>query len=264
MSVRRLVLCLVATVTLAAGQAHGRPEPFDPFGAARIDARPGAQIPLDAVFQDETGRTLSLRQLAEGRTLIIAPVQHRCRNLCGLTLTGLRAAIAGQAYRPGRNFTVVALGIDPREDVAAAQSSAARLAPAAGGGVHAVVGSETEIARVTQALGFRYRWDPRLGQYAHITGAAVVAPGGRLTRWLYGVAPSSRDLHLALTDAGRGRIGDFGDRLQLLCYHYDPRTGRYDNLVLGLLRAVGVLAAAALALLVGVLLWRGRAERPPG
>jgi protein SCO1/2 len=207
---------------------------------------------------------VSLRALAHGKPLVIAPVQHHCPNICGLTLEGLRNAVAGQSYRPGRDFELVALGIDPREDPAAAETSGQRLAGAAfAPGVAALVGPGPQVRQVTNALGYRYAWDPRIGQYAHIAAVAVVTPDGRLARWLYGVAPKASDLHLALTDAGRGRLGGLGDQIRLLCYHYNPRTGRYSSLVMDLLRGVGVAVTLGLAGLIGLFVWRDRARRRP-
>jgi protein SCO1/2 len=216
------------------------------------------------VFQDERGRAVTLRALAGGKPLVIAPVQHRCRNLCGLTLDGLAVAVAGQSYRPGRDFSLVALGIDPRESPQDARLSEGHLDPKGAGGVHALVGSAGEVSRVTGALGYRYAWDPQLGQYAHIAAVAVLTPDGRLSHWLYGVAPTPRDLHLALTAAGRGRLGGLSEQIRLLCYHFDPSTGRYDSLVMTIARVMGVGIALALAGLVALLAWRGRAGKRLG
>lgn len=257
---RALPAVLAFALALACGAAHGRTEPFDPFHAAGVDPKPGAAIPLDARFEDESGRWVTLRELANGRSLVLAPVQHRCPNLCGLTLEGLRAAVTGQGYRPGQDFVLVAMSIDPRETLDAARLSEQRLAGGARelAGVHAVVGSQPEIAAVTQALGYRYAWDPQLGQYAHIAAVAVLTPGGRLARWLYGVAPKPQDLHLALTDAGRGRLGDLGDQIRLLCYHYDPSTGRYSSLIWSAVRWSAAATVAGLGALIGWGVLRGR------
>lgn len=258
-----LLLSLLLGLSLASPSAQGRIEPFDPFGSARVDGRPGARVPLDATFRDAQGQLVSLRSLAAGRPLVIAPVQHRCPNLCGATLEGLRLAIAGQRYRPGRDFEVVALGIDPREGPADAQVSQRRLGGGASvGGVAAVVGTGLAVRTVTDAIGYRFGWDNRIEQYAHIAAVAVLTPDGRLATWLYGVSPSPRDLHLALTDAGRGRLGSLGDQIRLLCYHYDPTTGRYSGLVMTVVRAVGLVVAAALLVLVTAFLARERARRP--
>lgn len=248
-------LALLALLTLA-GAAQARVEPFDPFGAAGVDQRPGAQVPMDAVFQDEAGRRVTLRALADGKPLVIAPVQHHCPNICGLTLEGLSAAIGGQSYRPGRDFEVVALGIDPRERPADAAASERRLPT--GPGVHALVGDAASVAAVTRALGYRYAWDPRIGQYAHIAAVAVLTPQGRLSHWLYGVAPTPTDLHLALTDAGAGRLGGIVEQIRLLCYHFDPKAGRYDSTVMTIARWMGGVVTAGLILTIAGLAWRGR------
>jgi protein SCO1/2 len=264
MTAARFLLALAAAAALACGHAQARVEPFDPFGAAGVDPKPGAQAPLDGAFRDAQGRAVTLRQLAHGKPLVIAPVQHHCPNICGLTLEGLRDAVAGQGYAPGRDFTVVALGIDPKEGPADAVASERHLAGAAGApGIYALVGGEAQIRQVTDALGYRYAFDPRIGQYAHIAAVAVLTPKGRLARWLYGVAPRPQDLHLALTDAGRGRLGSLGDQIVLLCYHYDPTTGRYSSLVMNIMRGVGLATAAGLALLIALFVRRDRARRRP-
>jgi protein SCO1/2 len=261
----RPVLLVLALLALA-GPAAARTEPFDPFGAAGVDQHPGAAVPLDRRFQDETGRWVSLRALAGGRPLVLAPVQHRCPNLCALTLEGLKQAVDGQSYRPGDDFVLVALGIDPRETLEAARLSERRLAGRAGGasGIHALTGRAADIAAVTAALGYRYAWDPRIGQYAHIAAVAVLTPKGRLARWLFGLQPAPRDLHLALTDAGRGRIGGLAEQIRLLCYGYDPVTGRYSSLALGALRWGGLAMVILLAGLIAVMTLRGRRRDAAG
>jgi protein SCO1/2 len=258
---RHLLPALAAMFSVAAGPGAARVEPFDPFGAAGVDPHPGAAVPLDAALRDAAGRPVTLRALAAGRPLVIAPVQHRCPNICGLTLEGLKAAIAGQAYRPGRDFEVVALGLDPREGPDAAALSQQRLG--GGPGIAAVVGDAAAVGAATRAMGYRYAWDPRIGQYAHIAAVAVVTPQGRLSHWLYGVAPTPANLHLALTDAASGRLGGLGDQIRLLCYHFDPRNGRYDSLVMTLARWLGGLTTAGLVLLVAALVLRDRRRGRP-
>jgi protein SCO1/2 len=111
------------------------------------------------------------------------------------------------------------------------------------------------------AAGFRYGWDDRIGQFAHIAAVAVLTPDGRVARWLYGIQPQGNDLRLALTEAGQGRIGDLGDQLLLLCYHYDPHTGRYSGLVWTLLRVGGLATLAAILGFVALALIRERRTR---
>lgn len=261
----RLAMLLVALVLpLAALAAPG----FDPFEKAGIDPRPGARVPLDLTFTDAKGRAVSLREIGGGKPIVLAPVLHDCPNICGVTLGGLANAVKAQSYRPGTDFEIVAFGIDPKETPDDAHNALAELerrfpSLAAKGGVHALTGYAKDIATVTQALGYRYAFDERIGQYAHVAAVAVLTPDGRLARWLYGIAPEPTDLHLALTEAGEGRLGDFADQLLLLCYHYDPQTGRYGSLVWSMLRVGGGITVLGLGGFIVLSLRRERREPRP-
>lgn len=248
-----LVLIFLLLLGAEAGADSGRI--LDPFHAAGIDRRPGAEVPLDRPFRDETGRSATLRAFGGGRPILLVPVQHNCPNICGVTLAGLLQAIGAQDLRPGRDFTTLAFGIDPMETPGDAAGSLKRLLgefPALpGGAVHALTGTPADIAAVTGALGYRYAWDAQLGQFDHVAAVAVLTPEGRLARWLYGVTPDPRDLKLALTEAGQGRIGTWTDQLLLFCYHYDPATGRYSSIIWILLRVLAAATVITMLALIG-------------
>jgi protein SCO1/2 len=144
-------------------------------------------------------------------------------------------AIEGQHLRSPADFTIVAFGIDPNEGPRQARQSLddlrKRFPVLAATGIHALTGKAVDIHAVTDALGYRYAFDPDIGQYAHDAAVSVLTPDGHLSRWLYGLAPDPNDLKLALTEAGQGRTGDWSDQILLLCYHYDPVTGRYASLI---------------------------------
>lgn len=240
---RRILLLLAA---LAAGDvAHA----FDPFQAAGIDDRPAAVLPADLVFTEADGRRTRLGAIGNGKPVLFAPVLHRCPNICGVTLSGLMQAIAVQQYRPGRDFSVVAFGIAPEEGPDAAaetlQELRRRFPALSRQGVHALTGTRAEIEAVTDALGYRYARDDATGEYAHVAAVAALTPDGRLSRWLYGLAPAPDDVELALTEAGGGVIGGLAERLLILCYHYDPETGRYSPAIWTALRLAGGLTVGA-------------------
>ncbi|WP_027133220.1 SCO family protein [Geminicoccus roseus] len=255
---RLLALAFLLLASLPAGA-------FDPFAATGIDQIADAAVPLDRPFLDQSGRTVTLRELAGGKPLLLAPVLHDCPNICGVTLAGLAQAVRAQPYRPGEDFAIVAFGIDPKEGPALARRQLDRLARAfpavAGQGSFALTGTQADIQAVTQAIGYRYAWDERIGQYAHVAAVALLTPDGRLARWLYGLSPDPTDLRLALTEAGQGRIGDWAEQVLLLCYHYDPQTGRYGPLVWTILRVGGTATALVGAGLIGWSLLRERRAR---
>ena len=50
-------------------------------------------------------------------------------------------------------------------------------------------------------MGFRYTYDPQIGQYMHPTGIVVLTPAGRVARYFYGVGYTTEDLRLGLVEA---------------------------------------------------------------
>ena len=256
MTARWLALLLVALLSI------GAVDPNNPFKSASIDEHPGAQIPLDGSFLDQDVKATTLRRIAAGRPLLIVPVQHECPNVCSVTLAGISRAIDGQSrYRPGRDFAIVAFGIDPREGPAQASDDMHRLAEARGGGgkwrMVALTGKPDAIHAVTDALGYRYAWSSQLNQYVHVTGTAVLTPAGKMSIWLYGLSPTPAQVDKALAQAVAGKSGGIMQRLILLCCYFDPTTGRYTLAIAKTLQVAGIVTVIVLALAM-VLLSRKR------
>lgn len=244
---------LILALPLVGGSVQAA-EPFDPFNQAKIDDRPGAVAPMQASFRDEAGRTVTLASLAGGKPLVVAFVQHHCPNLCGASLEGLAQAASRQA---DGGFSIAALSIDPRETPADAQASLEHLSKA-NAPIHGLVGDQATVGRVASALGYHFAWDPRFQQYAHISADAVLSPKGRLAGWIYGLDPPPQVLTTALNAARSGGFASVGEKLLLLCYHYDPQKGRYDPLYWTLIRVSAGLAVLILAASIGVAILRER------
>jgi protein SCO1/2 len=113
------------------------------------------------------------------------------------------------------------------------------------------------VRAVTGAIGYRYAYDPQAGQYAHVAAVAVLTSDGRLSRWFGGMAPQPNEVEQALVDATRERTPGLGETIALLCFHYDPLTGRYSLAIERLVKAAAVLSVIVLAFLV----WRLRRQR---
>ncbi len=243
---RGLLVLMVGLVMIAAA-------PFNPQVAARIDERPGAFVPLDVALRDEQGAPTTLASLGRGRPLLLVPVLHDCPNLCEVTLDGLAVAMDRTSLVADRDVAIVAFGIDSREGARDALLSLDRLAlrhPHWAGHIHATVGEAAAVTRITAALGYHFAIDPRSGQVAHAAAVAVVTGDGHLSRWLYGLVPEPAALTSAVAQARNGTRMGWGQQLLLLCYHYDPLTGRYSLAIDWLLRAGALLTVAALLLFI--------------
>ncbi len=231
-----------------------------------LDQRLGEQVPLDLSFRDEQGHAVALRQYFGSKPVILNLVYYQCPMLCGEVLNGLSSALSMLKFRVGREFDVLTVSIDPREGPPLASAKKKNILarygyPDAAAGWHFLTGDQPSIALLTKTVGFRYTYDPKLGQFAHAAGIMVLTPQGRIAQYYYGVEYSPKDLRLGLIEASGNRIGSMVDQLLLYCYHYDPVQGRYGAIVMNIVR----LASAATVLILAGFMWLmfRRESRPP-
>ena len=211
----------------------------------KFDQHPGQQVSRDVVFRDETGRAMKLGGLFGKRPILLVPGYYRCPMLCTLINDGLINALENLKASVGVDFDVVDLSIDPTETAeAAAQKKALYVRrygrSGAAAGWHCLVGEQKAIAQLTDEIGFRYVYDTEARQYAHPSGIVVLTKDGKISRYVFGVTFNSTELRDALTAAKQGKSGSVLTQLFLLCYHYNPITGKYGALILSVLRAVSI------------------------
>jgi protein SCO1/2 len=250
-----LLILLVSTSTVSAHELSP-----DQLGQVRFDQQLGQRLPPDLVFRDENGTPVRLGDYFHAGPVILTLNYFHCQNLCPLELDGLISGLNGISFALGQDFTLLSISIDPREGPGDAEAIKARALraydkPRGGDGWHVLTGDQTSIDRLTDAVGFQYAYDPSRDEYAHPAGVVVLTPLGQISRYLYGLDFSANDLRLALVDASAQRIGSLLDRALLVCYHYDPLTGRYTLFALDFVRAAAGLGALALAAFL-VWLWR--------
>jgi protein SCO1/2 len=229
-----------------------------------IDQHLNAPVPLDLTFTDEQGKTVKLGDyFHSGEPVILNLVYYNCPMLCTEVLNGLTAAMKVMPFQAGKQFQVVTLSIDPTETPQLAASKKAsylkRLGnPAAGAGWHFLTGKEPQIKQLADAVGWHYRYEPKLKQYAHAAGILLVTPEGRIAQYYYGVEYSARDLRLGIEEASQNKIGSLADQVLLYCYCYNPVTGRYGARIANILKLAGV---TTMVLLGGGLIFLSRKEK---
>jgi protein SCO1 len=216
-----------------------------------IDQRLDEQVPLDLVFRDETGKTVRLGEYFDGKPVILVLAYYRCPMLCNQVLNGLVDGLRGVPLVMGEQYRVVTVSIDAREKPELAAAKKVNYALSYGGpgtadGWHFLTGEQEPIDQLSRAVGFRYRYDAEQDQFAHGSGIMVLTPQGKIAHYFLGIRYSPRDLRLALVEASAGKIGSPVDQLLLLCYHYDPTSGKYSLAVMSLIRLGGVLTLVIL------------------
>ena len=263
-----VLACLTAALPAV---AQGRP-PSDArmdqglppiLQAAAIDQRLDSQVPLDATFRDEQGQPVVLGDLMGERPTVLVLAYFTCPMLCSQVLNGTAKALGVIDLDIGDDYQVVTVSFDPRdtpESAAAAKRGYTERTgkPGAAEGWHFLTGDEPDIRRVTEAVGFGYKFDPDKNQYSHASAIILLTPEGRVSQYYFGIEYSARDVRLGLVEAANHRIGSPVDQLLLYCYQYDPATGRYGAVVMNMLRVAAVFTVIAIVAMIVLLrpAWR--------
>ena len=257
---------LVATSALAQSAA----DPAQLPGKVSIAQKLNTKIPLDLMMRDENGKVVRLREyFGKGRPVLLNFVYYRCPMLCPMVLEGTTSALTNLKWNIGEQFDVITVSIDPRdkaEDAARMKEKYirryGRLESA--GGWHFLTANETAIRQLTDAVGFQFAYDSRTDQFAHGAALLVLTPDGRTSRYFYGFEYKPRDLRLAIVEASEGKVGSVTDQFLLLCFHYDPVTGKYSRNAMLFARVGGITTLLALGTFIGLMLRREHRMAPTG
>jgi protein SCO1 len=213
------------------------------------------QLPFDAAFVDETGKSVTLGDYFGKRPAILSLVYYNCPLLCSEEMDGLTSALEMVKLTPGKDFDVILISIDPSEtpDLAAKRKAFylkryGRVETAAGW--HYLTGQRPAIDAVTNAVGFGYVRVPgpdgRLSQFAHASSIEIVTTNGRLAQYYLGVEYSPKDMLLGLIEASGNKIGSPVANILTYCYHYDPQTNKHSLVIVRVVQLSGMVTVAGL------------------
>ena len=264
-------VCLLILVTPLAAQFHAPPKtgPVPEVSSellmkAGIDQKLNAQVPLDLEFRNSEGETVRLGDLLGEKPVILQLVYYDCPMLCKLATDGLVRTLRSMSFNVGDEFDVLTVSFDPHETVRlSAKAKRATLRrygrdERAAAGWHFLTGDKDSIRRLTETVGFRYAWDPTLGQYVHGAGVIILTPEGKVSQYLNGVEFMALDVRLSLVEASNLEIASPTDQVLLLCYQYNPSIGKYGWRIQ---RVIEVLGITTMTSIVGAIVVMLRRER---
>lgn len=250
---------VVATLVAAATPAFSL-EPLPE--SVNIVEKLGDRVPKDLVFTDENGRKVTLGDyLHDGKPVLLAPVYFKCPLLCSLTLNGLVASLKQQSWQIGNQFRVITVSFDPAETPELAHQKqkgymgALGLSDDKSAAWPFLTGDAANIAALTDAIGFKYRWDAVNKTWDHTAAIVALSPDGQISRYLYGVTYPPNDVKMSLFEAAGGRVGTAFDRVLLRCYAYDTSTKSYRLFAVRFMRAGSLLVLGLLVTFLTIL-WR--------
>ncbi len=217
----------------------------------KLEQKLDSQVPLDLPFRDETGKVLPLSTYFGQKPVVLMMPFYRCTGQCTTELNGMVQVFRKLKFAPGNEFNVVIVSINPKEgpDLAAAKKQTYLGMyghPETANGWHFLTGEQDSIQKLADAVGYHYTYDLKVERYSHPIGMMILTPEGKVSRYFYGADYNPRDMRFALVDASDHKIGSLVDEIQLLCFHYDPTTGKYGLLISRIITFSGIVTVLLL------------------
>jgi len=208
-----------------------------------IDEHLGETIPLDKLsFTGEDGRPVDLQSLFDLPVALIL-VYFRCPGICTPLLQEMAHNVDLSKLQPGEDYRILTVSFDPTDTPDLAKNKRDNLLATLEHkqvppeGWRFLTGTPETIRELTDAVGFRYTKNENGVDFVHAASVIFLSKEGKIVRYLNGVRFNPADLEMALVDASEGRARSFMQRMQRLCYSYDPAGRAYvlkvNRIILG-------------------------------
>lgn len=232
-----------------------------------ITEKLSTQLDLTMQFKDENGETVSLSKYYDGsHPVVISLMYYACPGLCSFHFNGVIDALKQVDWTPGEKFQVLAISFDSTEgpDLAAGKRNSyleVYSRPAGNNGIHFLTADEATIQKLTQSVGFAFKWSDETKEWAHASAAIVTTPSGVVSRYLHGIMFDPKTFKMALNEATMGKIGTVVDKMIWYCFKYDPAQSKYTLVAFRLVQ-LGAIAITVILLLILLPFWiRSRSEK---
>jgi protein SCO1/2 len=218
----------------------------------------GDAVPRAATFTDSEGRAVTLAGLG-ARPVLLSFNYTSCPRLCGLQLHGVARVLKDVGY-DGKDFALATVSIDPDEKadqlvlLKRSLVNESGNAPGTSEAWRFLRGTKADVDALADAVGFKYRYDPATGEFAHQATLVVLTADGRVSGYLHGITYKPETLRAALERARQGVVATAAEQRSLggfllTCMGFDPADR--TPLALKVMRAGGITAMAFLLTFLG-------------
>ena len=222
----------------------------------------GDTVPSGILLQDETGKSIDVTTLLDIPTVIV-PIFFTCPAACNTLQSSIAATITQVNLTPGKDFRVIVISFDENDTPEMAARKKANYLAAMNYTFPAnefryLTGNLQSIKQFMGAIGFPFI---RLGvgNFSHPVGIVILAPGGKVTRYLYGQGFMPFDITMALHEAAEGKTGLSIKRIVTYCFSYDPASKKY---VFDVIRFAGGIILFGIGIFIITLLFGGKKKKP--
>ncbi|MCW8862430.1 MAG: SCO family protein [Rhodospirillales bacterium] len=236
----------------------------------KIDEKEVLGVRMDREFSmiGAKGERFTLRDRLN-KPLILVFSYYRCDGICGAVnqeLLDLLVTLRDVGrVRIGEDFRVLTVSFDKNDNLQTLMEFRKSLqldADMAPGWDFAVAENPEAIQAFAGAVGYRFFWSPQDRTFFHPGAFMFLSTEGRVSRILYALSNSPKDVELAVLDAKQGQFkaSEIINFAASLCYSYNFKEGRYTYNI-PLFIAAGSLTLGVSAFSASMVVFRRRRKK---
>jgi protein SCO1 len=232
-----------------------------------ITEKLGEKIDLSLQVTDESGNKVALATLfTTHKPVLLSPMYYSCPGLCSFHFNGVIDALKKVDWNPGEKFQVVAFSFDAHENSELALKKKTNYMklygrPGTEKGFHFLTADQATIDKLMASVGFQFRWNETAKEWSHASAAIMIAPDGKISRYLHGIEFNPQDMKFALNETANGKVGNVVDAMILYCFKFDVHQSKYGLHVFRLVQIAGLLTILLLAIWLLPVLFKARREK---
>jgi protein SCO1/2 len=254
------VFALLAAALWVAAPAGAEEPDYAAGGRVGITERLGETVPEGLVFRDEEGQPVELRSLIT-RPTVLTLVYFRCPNICSPLMHEVAHTVDEVDLVPGVDFDLVTVSFDDREGPDLARAAKGNLLADMEKKVDPrawrfLTGEGKSIRALADAVGFGFKREEQ--DFVHAGTVVFLTKDGKIVRYLGGLAMLPFDMKMAINDAAEGTPRTLMQKVQKICYAYDPVGRKY---VFQVNKIILIVSLTGLALFLAFLFLRRRSGR---
>ena len=202
----------------------------------KIVEKLGNIIPLDLSFKDSHNKNIKLKEyFNHNLPVVLTLVYFDCPILCHLVLDGFSKTLNSTSLKLGKDFKALTISFNPKDFQKKAFKAQEKYLnqiknhqkKASNKNWTFLVGNQKNISKLTEAIGFKYKYLQKVNEFSHGAAIFVLSPKGKITRYLYGINYKNLDFKLAISEAKKEKERSTLEKILLYCYRYDTSENSY-------------------------------------
>jgi protein SCO1/2 len=200
-----------------------------------VNEKLGEYVPLDLTFIDEDGQSRTLKEYMDGKPTIISLNYFRCAGICTPQLEDMAKMLSKLDLSENTDYKVLTISFAPDETPPLAKAKRktmfdAMSRPYVKDAWHFLLSENNSSAILADKVGFTYKKEVSpagVVEWIHAATLIIIAPDGKITRYLNGIEQLPFDVKMAVLESAQGKVGPTIAKTLLYCFAYDPKGKTY-------------------------------------